>query len=135
MIGELARMIRFGLVGGSGVLVNLGVLALLYTVLSLPLALASALAIQSAIITNFLGHHAYTFRGVEGSIAKRFLAFESISITSAFVSWSILNGLALVLGTHPWWIIYAYNLVAIAVGFGLNYLFNTTFTWRDHQTG
>ncbi|MFT4307876.1 MAG: GtrA family protein [Candidatus Woesearchaeota archaeon] len=130
---NIARIVRFGLVGGSGIIVNMGVLALLYTVFSLPLWLASALAIQSAIITNFIGHHHYTFRGTNGSMTKRFLTFESISITTALVSWATLNALAFVFGVHPWWIVYAYNFLSIALGFSLNYVFNTTYTWCDHH--
>lgn len=128
MIEELKRIIRFGLIGGSGIIVNMTVLALLFTVLSVPLWLASALAIQSAIITNFLGHHYYTFRS-NGKKRTRFITFQLISMSTATVSWALLNGLALAFGTEPWWIVYAYNLLAIGAGFALNYLLNTNLTW------
>ena len=128
----IMRMVRFGLVGASGVIVNMSVLALLYTLLSVPLMIAIALAIQSAIITNFIGHHVFTFRG-RGKIGKRFASFEIISITTALVTWGVHNGVAFAFGTTPWWMVYAYNLIAIGTGFILNYTFNTTVTWADAE--
>ena len=132
--GHVAPMIRFGLVGSIGVIVNMGVLALLYSVLGTPLWLASAIAIELAILSNFAGHTLFTFRRYEGRLLRRFGSFQAISLITAVLSWAVLNGLALWFGATPEWIVYAYNLVAIGVGFLSNYALNRLFTWRVSET-
>lgn len=125
------RMMRFALVGGSGVIVNMAALAVFYDGFGLGLALASALAIQIAIITNFIGHHLFTFVGSSGSIIRRFISFELISLATATITWIILNGLAFAFGAEPAYIVYVYNLIAIGIGFIANYLLNASSTWKD----
>ena len=58
------RFLRFAAVGASGVVVNLGALALLTTAGLTP-TLASALAIQVSILTNFFLNDFWTFRDHE----------------------------------------------------------------------
>ena len=55
------RLLRFGAVGASGALVNLGALHLLAGVLGIPELVASALAIEVSVLWNFFLHDRVTF--------------------------------------------------------------------------
>jgi putative flippase GtrA len=56
------RFLRFGIVGASGVVVNLGLLWFLADVLGWHENLSSALAIEGSIFWNFLFNDGWTFR-------------------------------------------------------------------------
>ena len=68
-----ARPIRFGLVGLSGAAVNTGILWGLVWGLGLPVLLASALATEAAILSNFLLNDRWTFRTAahQGRLLRR----------------------------------------------------------------
>jgi putative flippase GtrA len=57
--GSIGRMLRFGMVGLSGVLVNQGLLMLLHGTFGAPLLLSSIIAIEVSILTNFLLNTSY----------------------------------------------------------------------------
>ena len=57
-----ARLLRFQFVAWGGTLVNLGVLWLLKGRLKVPLLLAGALAIETAIVHNFTWHYFFTWK-------------------------------------------------------------------------
>ncbi len=50
---RLEELIKFGVVGGSGVLVNMGLLFILTSFLSVRLEIASPIAIELSILSNF----------------------------------------------------------------------------------
>ncbi len=83
------RLIKFGMVGGSGVVVNLGVVALLRFITELPLEIRSLLAIETAIITNFILNYHWTWkdRKSDASGHKRlvFIKFNTSSGLIAFI--------------------------------------------------
>jgi putative flippase GtrA len=84
------RFLRFATVGASGVVVNLGALALL-TAGGLTSTFASALAIQVSILTNFFLNDLWTFRDHDdlGSRLRRALRFQAVSLVGAVVQWSV----------------------------------------------
>ena len=55
------RWLKFNFVGGIGIAVQLGALAFLRSVLHLDYLLATALAVETAVIHNFLWHERYTW--------------------------------------------------------------------------
>jgi putative flippase GtrA len=55
------RLLRFGIVGLTGVVVNLIVLRLLYGELHWPPLVASALSVEVSILNNFLWNNRWTF--------------------------------------------------------------------------
>jgi putative flippase GtrA len=70
------RVIKFALVGGLGVGVQLAVLAAL-TRLKIDYLLATAMAVETAVIHNFLWHQRFTWadragRGMRGSLVALF---------------------------------------------------------------
>ncbi len=86
---DLIRFIQFGLVGGSGVFVNQGMLMLLEKVTDLSVAIRSPIAILVAIITNFLLNYFWTWGDRKSSELKElrngFLKFFISSASTAFV--------------------------------------------------
>jgi len=86
------RFVKFSLVGASGLLVNLACLALLCEALSLQANLASALAIEVSINTNFLINELWTFRdrrSEQGGVPRRWLRFHLVSLVGATVQWLV----------------------------------------------
>lgn len=60
----MQRFVRFGLVGLSGVLVDMTILYLLHTTLGLPLTRSKLVAAEIAIVNNFVWNDACTFADV-----------------------------------------------------------------------
>ena len=56
------RWLKFNFVGGVGIAVQLGALAFFHSVLHLNYLLATALAVETAVIHNFLWHERFTWR-------------------------------------------------------------------------
>ena len=85
-----SRFLRFCTVGASGVFVNLGVLAVLDSV-GVHKILASALAIEVSILSNFAANEFWTFRDL-GSVNGRFgrmIQFQLVSLVGALVQFSV----------------------------------------------
>lgn len=93
-----AQFVKFCSVGASGVLVNLGFLALFGEVMGMRSSVASALAIEISIVSNFLMNEYWTFRDErgEGGLLKRGLRFQLVSFVGALVQWLLFLGVNLV---------------------------------------
>lgn len=76
--------IRFGAVGGAGVLVNLVVFNLVEHTTALPVVRASVIATVVSIVFNYVGFRYYTYRGCERAARSReitlFLVFSAIGL-------------------------------------------------------
>jgi putative flippase GtrA len=73
----LVRWLKFNAVGAVGICVQLGVLALLTSVLRLNYLFATALAVESAVIHNFFWHERFTWSDRRTSAGVgRFLKFN-----------------------------------------------------------
>jgi dolichol-phosphate mannosyltransferase len=129
--GQLAAWMRYGLVGLIGAAIDLGGLYLLVERGGWPLVLALPVAIQLALISNFLWNETLTFRAQRppgaagGRLAARFFRYEVVCIPGA-----VLNGLVtLVLFTRGIHLLLA-ALAGILAGGLLNLLFNIPAIWR-----
>jgi len=115
-LGNLARWLRFNLVGGIGVALQLALLLLLKSVLDLNYLIATALAVEATVVHNFLWHERYTWADrVQPSWRKslgrllRFnltngavsiggnLALMKIMVSFWHVNYLVANGVAIVL--------------------------------------
>lgn len=108
----LVRWMKFNAVGAVGICVQLGVLAALTSVLGLNYLLATALAVESAVIHNFFWHERFTWsdRRTSASVS-RFLKFNFTTgifslvgnvlftklLVDAGMSYILANGSAIVL--------------------------------------
>jgi len=70
---RIARWFKFNLVGGIGFGVQLGMLALLVSGLHVNYLWATALAVETAVLHNFVWHERYTWKG-QGSVSVRAVA-------------------------------------------------------------
>jgi putative flippase GtrA len=70
------RWLKFNLVGGIGIVVQLGILVLLKTVFRLDYMIATALAVEAAVVHNFFWHERFTWSDRVGGGFTRFLKFN-----------------------------------------------------------
>jgi dolichol-phosphate mannosyltransferase len=124
--------IKFCITGASGVLVNLGVFSLLMA-LGVNKFVASPIAIQCSIITNFLGNNYWTFRrrNLVGPVRARGVRFNFVSLLSLCVSY--LTFVALSRG-FPRMAPQAAQLMGIVPATLINYFLNSYWTFRDPST-
>jgi dolichol-phosphate mannosyltransferase len=123
------RFLRFGVVGGSGVLVNNAVLLALVEGLHLPPVAAAVVATECAIVSNFLLNDRWTFADVRHSSARswprRFASYNLLTLGGLVLSVGVLALLHGVAGVHY----LLANVAGIAVGTLWNYGSNHQWTW------
>lgn len=129
-VSQLSQPIKFAIVGGSGIVVNMAILIGLQEVFEIPLMIASIAAIEVSIISNFLLNDSWTFKETSAnSRITRFISFNTVSLGGMMINIAVLSGLVSV-GIH--YIIG--NLVGIVVAFAWNYIINKKVTWRKKDT-
>jgi dolichol-phosphate mannosyltransferase len=118
------KLVKFGIVGGTGILVNTVVLYLLYDEVHLPLVLASVLAVETAIVNNFVWNNRWTF-GERSFSLVRFGSFNLVSIGGLVISTGTLYAL------NEWAGVYYLlaNLVGIALATAWNFGLSFFWTW------
>jgi dolichol-phosphate mannosyltransferase len=131
-LGPIARFFRFGVVGFSGVFVDMGVFYLLRTLLGLGLTRSAIFSAEVAIINNFLWNDFWTF----GDIAcrqpgkrqrlKRLIKFHVICLAGLILNVLIVNFLFNVFKINE----YLAKLIAIALVTVWNFWFNLKLSWR-----
>ena len=127
---SVVEFIKFCAVGGSGVGVNLGIYALLTRWLNFDPALASPIAIEISLLTNFLLNERWTFveRTMRSAWPARRGTYHAVCLVGGGINYVVL----LVLIDHGWWDISA-NLAGIALGTGAKFLASAHWTWREHH--
>jgi dolichol-phosphate mannosyltransferase len=132
------KFIRFGVVGLSGVFVDMAVLYLLSdpTTLAIPLTRSKIIAGEIAIFNNFLWNDAWTFadvsmqqKGMKQRI-KRFLKFNVVCLAGLVLNVLVLNIVFNFLIPNR----YIANLIAIAVATIWNFWVNLKLSWRVTDT-
>ncbi|MBD2509327.1 glycosyltransferase [Nostoc muscorum FACHB-395] len=130
----IGRFIRFGLVGLSGVFVDMTILYLLSdpTTLAWPLTRSKIMAGEIAILNNFLWNDAWTFADVSArqqewhQRLKRFLKFNAICLAGLVLNVLVLNLVFNFLIPNR----YIANFIAIAVATIWNFWINLKLSWR-----
>ncbi|MBU7586225.1 MAG: glycosyltransferase [Nostoc sp. TH1S01] len=130
----IGRFLRFGLVGLSGVFVDMVILYLLSdpSTLALPLTRSKIIAGEIAIFNNFLWNDAWTFADVAMQQqewhhrAKRFLKFNVVCLAGLLINVLVLNLVFNFVIPNR----YIANLIAIAVATVWNFWVNLKLSWR-----
>ncbi|MEM6599248.1 MAG: glycosyltransferase [Cyanobacteria bacterium P01_D01_bin.36] len=128
------RFYRYGLVGLSGVFVDMAILYLLFDGVGLGLTTSKIIAAEVAIISNFLWNDVWTFADMVGaqtdlsSRFKRLLKFNTICVIGLFFGVLLLN-------VFFNWIFaqslpYTANLIAVAVVAIWNFWLSWKLNWR-----
>ena len=128
---NLEDFMKYSLVGVSGVFVNLGLYFLLTRYYEISELVAPLIAIESALISNFILNNFWTFgkRITQSRIRVKFVKFHLVSGFSALINYSAFLTLFLVFGL--------YDILANLIGIGLaaivNYLINSNWTWKGNK--
>lgn len=123
------RILKFGVVGASGVAVNMGCLYLLKEFAGLPYFVASLIAIELSILSNFTINLLWTWRdrSGEGSLWTKMIRYHIGAGATAFLgNYLILIALTELFGVHY----LISNLIGIGVGTLANYVINDLWTFR-----
>ncbi len=129
------RFLQFGLVGSSGLLVDMGVLYLLFDGLGWGLTRSAVLAAELAIVNNFIWNDRWTFREFSQrqrqrrKTLKRFLKFNSICGLGLVLKILILNVFFNQLSLNA----YIANFLAIALVTLWNFWLSVRLGWRVTQ--
>lgn len=130
---EWKRVFRFGIVGLSGIVVNLGILFLLVEFFTVNKDLASPIAIEFSILNNFIWNDLWTFGSVENQNVSsrwhRLVAFTLVSVGGAVINYAIFLVLT------SWFAVYylVAQLIGILIAFVWNFLVNRRVTWKRAQ--
>jgi putative flippase GtrA len=142
LVKKLARprLMRFAVVGLSGVFVNLGMLAALADGLEWPDVLSSAVAIEVSILWNFLLNNAWTFKDRNATARigffRRMGVYNLVSLVGLGIQLLAFIGMNHVFVTtfdlqEPGLWKYPSQLVGIAIAMAWNFLSNFYFTWAQ----
>jgi dolichol-phosphate mannosyltransferase len=128
--GELTRFVKFAIVGGSGVIVDLGITAFLVERAGLGKTLAGAIATEIAIISNFIFNNFFTFADRRGKGAGAFFStlvkFNLVSLIGFTINNGIYNLLMAATGIHY----LGAKLIGIVVAMLWNFFSNNWWTWK-----
>jgi putative flippase GtrA len=145
-----SSFVRFLAVGGIAYVITQIALALFYDVLPLlpskddrtdlglfrletRLFLASAIAVEAAIIFKFFANERWAFAGRQRTswIGFRLLAFNVSCLASSAATIATVNVLTPVFDLSP----YIANTVGTLLGFMVNYAVSAHLIWPHHQRG
>jgi dolichol-phosphate mannosyltransferase len=128
--GELFRIVKFALVGLSGVGVNIGILYLLTEFAGLFYLASAVIAIEVSIISNFSLNDYFTFAdkrapGITGFL-RQLGKFNLVSLFGL-----VINTAVLALFTEVFGVYYLVSqLFGIAAATSWNYMGNIWWTWK-----
>lgn len=152
----LRRFIKFGIVGGSGVVVNLGIYVFFTRGLGWQESLwgkylSYALSVEVSILTNFLLNDFWTFADRRGADtwSTRFIRFHVVSLVGMAVNWGIFALLNWLIATGRMQLVGGLDflgwhgsvddLIAACLGIvgamAWNFFGNLLWTWRSDTSG
>lgn len=125
----MKTLLKFLVVGGSGVFVNL-ILFYLFMKAGIGKYVASPLAIEVSIIWNFFLNNSWTFRQrkIGGKLVTRGLKFNMVSLLSLIISFSTFSALTLLVPDGSPLLFQAIGIIPATV---VNYLTNSYWTFKE----
>ena len=124
------RAISFGLVGASGVLVQLAITALLMTLLGLNFQQALPIAVIAAASSNYLINNALTFRDRRqrgARLLRGLLKFLLVASLPALANVGLATSFYTLVNAHAIWA----QLAGIVVVYIWNYAASSRFVWNS----
>jgi dolichol-phosphate mannosyltransferase len=133
----LKRYIRFGIVGISGIAVDMAVLFVLSDprMLGINLSIGKVVAAEIALISNFIWNELWTFGDISAAQGqwrarfRRLVKFNLICIAGIGLSIVILNVQVRLIAMN----IYVGNLIAILIVSVWNFGMNFKFGWKSSR--
>ena len=119
------QLLKFGVVGGSGYLINLAVFALLAGNLGLHHLLAAIAAFAVALTNNFLWNRHWTFEAGDGHPGFQAARFLAVSVAALLINLAALEALiaGASMGELP------AQAIAVAIAMPFNFLGNKLWTF------
>jgi dolichol-phosphate mannosyltransferase len=119
------QLLKFGIVGGSGYLINLGVFAFLSGNLGVYHAVAAVGAFCVAVTSNFLWNRYWTFGPGEGLAHMQAARFFVVSLASLVINLAVLEAIVASSSISE----LAAQAIAVAVAMPFNFLGNKLWTF------
>jgi putative flippase GtrA len=119
------QVLKFGVVGGSGYLINLAVFAMLSGSLGIHHAAAAVGAFCVAVTNNFLWNRYWTFGAADGPAGFQAVRFFAVSVASLLLNLAVLE--ALVTGMSMGEL--TAQAIAVAFAMPFNFLGNRLWTF------
>ncbi|HEU4393392.1 MAG TPA: GtrA family protein [Solirubrobacterales bacterium] len=119
------QLVKFGIVGGSGYLINLAVFALLSGNLGVHHAFAAVGAFGVAVTNNFLWNRYWTFGPGDGPAGFQAARFFAVSLASLGLNLAVLELLVAGGGVGE----LTAQAIAVAVAMPFNFLGNKLWTF------
>ena len=130
-LADPTTILRFGLVGISGVGVNTFFLWFFTDVARVDYRISSPIAVELSILSNFLLNNHWTFRDSSNTsrLSSRMLKFHLTAAGGFVINFTFLVGLTELAGLYY----LLSNLVGILAAFAWNYSVNVRWTWGEHR--
>ncbi|HVW48123.1 MAG TPA: GtrA family protein [Solirubrobacterales bacterium] len=119
------QLLKFGVVGGSGYLINLGVFAFLSGNLGVYHAVAAVGAFCVAVTSNFLWNRYWTFGPGEGLAHLQAARFLAVSVACLVINLVVLEAIVASSSISE----LAAQAIAVAVAMPFNFLGNKLWTF------
>ena len=120
------QLLKFGLVGGSGYLINLGVFALLSGNLGLDHTIAAIGSFCVAVSSNYFWNRRWTFDPGEDPMHFQAARFLIVSVLALLLNLVLLEALVSTGAVSQFWA----QAIAVAVAMPFNFLGNRLWTFR-----
>jgi putative flippase GtrA len=122
---EIYRLLKFGIVGSMGMLIDFGITWLLKEKLHWNRYAANGTGFSAAVLFNFTLNRIWTFRGASGPVETQLALFVLISLIGLGLNTAIVY-----LGTRKKVPFYLAKLIAVFIVFIWNYTANSYLTFR-----
>jgi putative flippase GtrA len=119
------QLVKFGLVGGSGYLINLAVFAVLVGDLGVHHTIAAIGAFCVAVTNNFLLNRHWTFTAGDGHAGFQAMRFFTVSVVSLAINLMVLEVLLAGTGLGD----VSAQAIAVAFAMPFNFLGNKLWTF------
>ena len=130
----VAKFVKFGIVGFSGMILDYAVLFVLKEQVGVPALWANAVSFTVAATSNYMLNRWWTFRSKEEDMGAEYLRFFLVSLVGLGISTATLWVLGLLL---PVWndgpLFYLLKFIAIVITTLWNFFGNMMFTFRSHR--
>jgi putative flippase GtrA len=125
---QATRWLKFNLVGGMGIAVQLLMLFALKTGLHLDYLIATVLAVETAVVHNFLWHERFTWADRAGAGLARFLKFNLTTGVFSIAGNLVLMKLLISLGHLNYLVANGITITACSL---VNFLVSDGFVFAD----
>jgi dolichol-phosphate mannosyltransferase len=119
------QLLKFGVVGGSGYLINLAVFALLTGTLGLHHLVAALGAFCVALANNFLWNRHWTFEAGDGHPGFQAIRFFAVSVAALLINLAVLESLVAATSLGD----LTAQAIAVAVAMPFSFLGNKLWTF------